>query len=458
MMKVRLLTALFLSAGLAFGGVWVAASLQLTTFQPDTVIRSDEVNGNFQALATAVDELQARGVVSSLNQLQGDLTLVAGNNIAIEPAADGTLTITSTAQGTGGGDITGVAAGAGLLGGGPTGDVSLAVDLDAVQARIASGCPAGSAIRAVDASGTATCTSVSADVPLPFEGTSDGSAAAFTVRNGPGDAIVGASTNGAGVTGTSTSGYGVYGEAYRGVVGVTSASGAAAGVYGRSDGSGPDSFGVYGYASQGDGSEGTAAGIAVQGRHALGNIGQLGTEFAGVTGEQASGTRGWLGTGTAGVVGTYPGGSTGRLGTSGAAVMGSASGGALAGDFRGDVTVTGDLRVDGALIHPEPPVMEPIAYGTVLVAGTSISSVHASSNVSVVRKGTASFYTVTIAGVNYSNTGYLAFVTPIEGSVDTTPAIARTAAINGALEIRLTDYGGFQKNNSFHFLVYANQP
>jgi hypothetical protein len=299
---------------------------------------------------------------------------------------------------------------------------------------------------------------VAADLPLPYDATADGSTAAFTVRNGPGTAVAGASTNGVGVSGTSTSGYGVYGEAYRGVGGVTTASGAAAGVYGRSDGSGPDSFGVYGYASQGDGSEGTPAGVAVQGRHARGNIGQLGTEFAGVTGEQASGTRGWLGTASAGVVGTYPGGASGRLGTAGAAVFGSAGAGALAGDFRGDVTVKGDLRVTGDLIHTQPPTMEPIAYGTVLVAGTSISSVHASSNVSVARNGSASFYTVTIAGVNYSNAAYLAFVTPIEGAVDQTPAIARTAAINGALEIRLTDYGGFQKNNSFHFLVYANQP
>lgn len=457
-MRARLLTALLLSAGLAFGGVYVAASLQLTTFEPDTVIRSDEVNGNFQALATAVEALQTRGVVSSLNQLQGDVTLVAGDNVAIGTSANGTLTISSTAQGSGGGDITGVTAGAGLSGGGATGDVALAVDLDAVQARIATGCPSGSAIRSVDASGAASCADVGAGLTLPYDATADGGTDAFTVRNGPGTAIAGVSTNGSGVSGTSTSGYGVYGEAYRGVGGVTSASGAAAGVYGRSDGTGPDSFGVYGYASQGDGSEGTAAGVAVEGRHALGNIGQLGTEFAGVSGEQASGTRGWLGTGTSGVVGTYPGGSTGRLGTAGAAVVGSASAGALAGDFRGDVTVQGDLRVNGALIHSGPPVMQPIAYGTVLVAGTSISSVHASSNASVTRNGTASFYTVSIAGVNYSNTGYLAFVTPIEGGTDTNPAIARTAAINGNLEIRITDYGGFQKNNSFHFLVYANQP
>ncbi len=457
-MGARLLATLLISASVVLGGVWVAASLELTTFEPDTVIRSDEVNRNFQTLAAAVDELHAGGIVSSVNELQGDLTLVAGDNVAIDAAADGTVTITSTAQGSGGGDITAVTAGPGLRGGGVNGAVTLAVDLDAVQARISTGCASGNAMRAVAADGTASCTSVTAKISLPYDATADGGTPAFTVRNGPGTAVAGASTNGVGVSGTSTSGYGVYGEAYRGVGGFTSASGMAAGVYGRSDGSGPDSFGVYGYATHGDGSEGTPAGVAVEGRHALGNKGQLGTEFAGVTGEQANGTRGWLATASAGVVGTYPGGPSGRLGTSRAGVTGSAGSGALAGDFRGNVTVDGNLTVTGDLIYPQPPVMAPIAYGTVLVAGTSISSVHASSNVSVVRQGIGSFYTVTIADVNYSNASYLAFVTPIEGGVDTAPAIARTGAINGALEIRLTDYGGFQKNNSFHFMVYANQP
>jgi hypothetical protein len=80
--------------------------------------------------------------------------------------ADGTDDV---AGGAGGGDITSVAAGAGLNGGGDSGDVSLGADFSAVQARISHDCvpPAGipnpfkpdfgSAIKAIKADGTVIC-------------------------------------------------------------------------------------------------------------------------------------------------------------------------------------------------------------------------------------------------------------------------------------------------------------
>ncbi len=69
---------------------------------------------------------------------------------------DGTVVCAAVSSGSGG-DITGVTAGVGLLGGGTTGEVTLNVNANVVQARVSGTCPAGQAIASIGANGTVTC-------------------------------------------------------------------------------------------------------------------------------------------------------------------------------------------------------------------------------------------------------------------------------------------------------------
>jgi len=121
-------------------GILVSAQIDLVAFTPNTPILSEEVNSNFETLASALENLQSLPSVQTLNDLAGDLSLIAGDNVAVGvDETTGEITITSTAQGTAGGDITGVGAGVGLSGGGESGGVTLSV---APAFRLPEGCTA----------------------------------------------------------------------------------------------------------------------------------------------------------------------------------------------------------------------------------------------------------------------------------------------------------------------------
>jgi hypothetical protein len=103
--------------------------------------------GTTGAVSLAVDPtvVQRRGAVTSCA-----IGLVARG---ISAAGD----LDCVADASASGDITGVTAGTGLTGGGASGDVSLAVNTTVVQARVQSTCAIGSSIRQIGVDGTVTC-------------------------------------------------------------------------------------------------------------------------------------------------------------------------------------------------------------------------------------------------------------------------------------------------------------
>ena len=183
----RIVGYLVVSVVLVLGGLVVTGQVTMNTFTAGEVISSEDVNQNFQSLSTGLEGKQNRveGVcsegssvrainadgtvecevdnvgeagssgVASVNGKTDAVVIEGGSNVTVDDSQGGKITI--NASGGGGGDITEVKAGSGLEGGGDSGSVTLSVDASQLQSRVSGTCPSGESIREIKEDGTVTC-------------------------------------------------------------------------------------------------------------------------------------------------------------------------------------------------------------------------------------------------------------------------------------------------------------
>ena len=101
--------------------------------------------GGEVALAVNAAAVQTR-VTGACDAGEAVRTINQDGSVACEPFPAGS-----------GGDISGVTAGAGLTGGGSSGEVAVAVNPSVVQNRVTGTCPAGNAVRTINQDGTVAC-------------------------------------------------------------------------------------------------------------------------------------------------------------------------------------------------------------------------------------------------------------------------------------------------------------
>jgi hypothetical protein len=136
------------------GALFLEITVDGTALSPRTAVRSVPyaIRAGVAEVATVATSIDGLGA-GDLQQVL-DASCPAGSSIrAIDPIG----AVTCETDDDSGGDITAVAAGAGLTGGGAAGAVALAVDTAVIQARVNQACAAGQAIRLIATDGSVLC-------------------------------------------------------------------------------------------------------------------------------------------------------------------------------------------------------------------------------------------------------------------------------------------------------------
>jgi hypothetical protein len=294
------------------------------------------------------------------------------------------------------------------------------------QNRVSATCAVGSSIRVIAADGTVTC---QAD------------------NGGPGGVVY---TAGAGLT-LAGSEFSVNTAAIQSRVTGTCAAGSISAI--AADGTvtcaaaGAFSFG----ASTSGSSAGPGLKVLVTGGLATAINGESQTTGTGVLGKSAGGqgVYGWAVSGGDGVFGTASGGN-GVYGTTttGVGVKGVSTGSGRAGEFQGDVAVSGKLTRKFSASSATLSQATPIAYGSVGADGT-LASAASTPNVTSTRTATGN-YRITIAGETYLFSSYVTVVNAVSSSA----RIVTTNSVSGDLLVNVFDAAGVATNDNFQFVVY----
>jgi|GEM_PF-6427458 len=461
---------------------------------PEMTPRKQLVSVGFAYRANSADKLKGKKAsdfvqtVDSVSPKDGDVDLVAGENVTITPDTENNrITISATGGGVG-----------------PGGD-----DLN-VQTLTASGhIKTGSPTSSYDVGDIVSVDDVIADDDVVAGGsvTANNNSGGNTGYIGGSSGVYGKHNNGnMGYLGNSS--YGVFGRqgsegnwgylgGARGAAGVHSASGnngylgsSYYGAWGKHQSSQNEGYlggGGYGAYGKQSGSENYgylgSSDYGTYGKHhASGNFGYVGGPLQGIYGSshvdngrgvegfssKAEGVFGFsqdfhgvhgLSRDTYGVYGRNLNGNFGALGGSDCGVYGNSSAG-LAGSFEGDVKINGDVEITGNLrksysgnSEPLSRVL-PIAYAHISKDGTVASG---TSNVSSSWNSESKWYQITIDGVGYTN-NYVTIATrslilPYDKDQYTKPFSLDAYGFAGILIVVIC-YDGERRQGSFNFVTY----